>query len=204
MRDLDVPVRQYKVLFAHVAERLGRLKPNGHLRSRSPLSNVVEIEGLGAVVAINVACWRTLREVADADPRLDLFRIRALMDRAQRQAETLADCRSQAVAEALLPVGGSATEAPAPEPPSTDAKADVEVPAHRDLPLPDYDHLPTGSLASRIRALDGDGIEELLAYERAHAHRLPVLLVLEHRREELAAGALPTSGDVTARRPGVD
>jgi hypothetical protein len=40
---------------------------------------------------------------------------------------------------------------------------------HRDeLPLPDYDHLPVGSLESRIRGLDTDGVEALLSHERAH------------------------------------
>ena len=31
-----------------------------------------------------------------------------------------------------------------------------------DLPLPDYDHLPVGSLTSRIRTLDADDLQTLL------------------------------------------
>ena len=44
----------------------------------------------------------------------------------------------------------------------------------RELPLPDYDHLPLGSLAHRVRTLDADALGTLLAYERAHGDRLPV------------------------------
>src|SRR4051812_40931758 len=73
---------------------------------------------------------------------------------------------------------------------------------HRDqLPLPDYDHLPTGSLAGRVRALDTKGVGELLAYERAHGNRVPVIQVLEQRREQLAAGATPSGGSPIAATP---
>lgn len=64
---------------------------------------------------------------------------------------------------------------------------------HDELPLPDDDHLPTGSLASRVRSLDADGVAQLLAHERAHGDRLDVVLVLEQRLEALRDGA-PTSG----------
>ena len=69
------------------------------------------------------------------------------------------------------------------------------------LPLPDYDHLPVGSLESRIRALSAGEVEELLAYERAHADRAPVTALLSARLEQLRSGAEPTSGDPGALRP---
>lgn len=69
------------------------------------------------------------------------------------------------------------------------------------LPLPDYDHLPIGGLESRVRALDTEEVETLLAYERAHADRVPVTEVLTARLEQLEAGAEPTSGDPQALRP---
>lgn len=74
-------------------------------------------------------------------------------------------------------------------------------PARDALPLPDYDHLPTGSLESRVRSLGADEVEELLAYERSHADRRPVTEVLAARLEQLRAGAVPTSGDPGALRP---
>src|SRR4051812_24942525 len=62
-----------------------------------------------------------------------------------------------------------------------DAMTHHEPPHHAQLPLPDYDHLPTGSLEGRIRTLDSAGVEALLAYEQAHAHRLPVVQLLSTR-----------------------
>ncbi|MFK0117817.1 hypothetical protein [Streptomyces sp. NPDC090994] len=73
--------------------------------------------------------------------------------------------------------------------------------AHNALPLPDYDHLPLGSLESRVRSLGTDEVEELLAYERSHGDRLPVTELLASRLEQLQAGAVPTSGDPGALRP---
>lgn len=69
-----------------------------------------------------------------------------------------------------------------------------EIPQHDDLPLPDYDHLPVGVLASKITGLDGTGLQRLLDYERAHGNRLPVVQVLENRLEALRQGAEPSGG----------
>jgi hypothetical protein len=71
----------------------------------------------------------------------------------------------------------------------------------QDLPIPDYDHLPVGSLQGRVRTLDGPGIETLLEYERAHADRIQVVQMLERRREELDGGAPRSGGSPTARAP---
>jgi hypothetical protein len=69
------------------------------------------------------------------------------------------------------------------------------------LPLPDYDQLPIGGLESRVRALTADEVEELLTYEKEHAHRVPVTELLTARLEQLRSGAEPTSGDPAAVRP---
>jgi hypothetical protein len=216
MKNLGVPVRQYKVIAARVAERIGRLKPNGHVLNRSPLSNVVEAEGLRVAIEANASCWRTLQELADREPRLDARRLDGLLDRAQRQAGELDRCRTEAAAEAfVVPAadGGGPEPSAAEEPPGpvriTPDPARVEEPeaelpdppTHDELPLPDYDHLPKGSLPSRIKALDRGGVEQLLSYERAHGNRLPVVLILEQRIQTLSEGAEPTSGSVTGERP---
>ncbi len=192
MKALGIPVRQYKVIASRVAERIGRLKPNGHVLKRSPLSNVIEAEGLQVAVAANAACWRTLQEMAEREPRLDGRRLQRLLERAPRQSAGLEQCRLEAAAEAFV-------VPPVPEP--TAAHTLPEPPSHDDLPLPDYDHLPKGSLPSRIKSLDRAGVEQLLRYERAHANRLPVVLILEQRVQTLSEGAEPTSGSVTADRP---
>ena len=68
----------------------------------------------------------------------------------------------------------------------------------RDLPLPDYDHLPVGSLTSRIRKLDAADLTTLLDYERAHANRVQVVTVMESRLSGLKSGAQPSGGDPAA------
>ncbi|GAA1502808.1 hypothetical protein GCM10009740_38940 [Terrabacter terrae] len=71
-----------------------------------------------------------------------------------------------------------------------------------DLPLPDYDGMPLGSIESRVRTLDADGVERVLAYEREHADRIQVVQVLEHRLTALRTGAAkPSGGDPTAAAP---
>jgi hypothetical protein len=71
-----------------------------------------------------------------------------------------------------------------------------------ELPVPDYDHLPVGSLEHRIRALDVDGLTTLLDYERAHADRLPVVEILDRRLTALRSGeAQPSGGDPGAAQP---
>jgi hypothetical protein len=77
-------------------------------------------------------------------------------------------------------------------------------PHHDQLPLPDYDHLPVGSLEGRIRSLDEEGVRALLAYEESHGDRLPVVQVLRARLDQLASGAEPSGGDPMARTPEID
>jgi hypothetical protein len=69
------------------------------------------------------------------------------------------------------------------------------------LPLPDYDHLPVGSLISRIRTLDADGLQTLLTYEQSHANRVQVVQAMTHRLDELKAGAQPSGGAPDAVQP---
>jgi hypothetical protein len=48
---------------AWVAEKLGRLKLNGRLRGYSPLSRVLELEGLLIGITGKMALWETLTEL---------------------------------------------------------------------------------------------------------------------------------------------
>jgi hypothetical protein len=72
---------------------------------------------------------------------------------------------------------------------------------HDTLPLPDYDHLPVGSLTSRIRTLDADGLQTVLSYEQSHANRVQVVQAMTHRLDELKAGAQPSGGAPDAAQP---
>jgi hypothetical protein len=70
------------------------------------------------------------------------------------------------------------------------------------LPIPDYDHLPIGSLTHRIRTLDADGVDALLRHERAHGDRAPVVEVLANRLDALRSGATtPSGGDPAGAQP---
>jgi hypothetical protein len=103
MTALEVPVRQYKVASAWVIEKVGRLKLNGRLLDRSPLSSLVELEALRLGVEGKACLWRTLLHVAKHEPRLDSSRLDTLLDRATRQLESLEELRTGAAAEALTP-----------------------------------------------------------------------------------------------------
>ena len=70
-----------------------------------------------------------------------------------------------------------------------------------DLPLPDYDHLPVGSLISRVRTLDADDLRTVLSYEKAHANRVQVVQALTHRLDDVEAGAQPSGGSPDAAQP---
>jgi hypothetical protein len=74
--------------------------------------------------------------------------------------------------------------------------------SHSHLPLPEFDHIPLGTLPQRIAPLDAAGVTALLDYEKAHGNRLPVTQVLEHRIEALNNGAEP-SGTLSTSMPEV-
>lgn len=71
----------------------------------------------------------------------------------------------------------------------------------RDLPIDDYDHLPVGSLVSRIRTLDTTGLQTLLDYEKGHANRIQVVSAMQSRLTSLKNGAQPSGGDPNAATP---
>ncbi|MDT7562014.1 MAG: hypothetical protein QOG76_638, partial [Pseudonocardiales bacterium] len=85
-----------KVYAGWIAEKAGRVKLNGHLLSRSPLSSVTELEGMRLGVEGKTSAWRTLRALAEHDRRLDRTRLDELLARATRQAEELETARTQA------------------------------------------------------------------------------------------------------------
>jgi len=95
MKELDIPVSRYKSVLTWIGERLGRLKLNGRLLRRSPLSSVLELEMMMLGANGKAAGWRALRtaQVVDVD-RLD-----ELLERADQQSSTLEVLRVRAAAE---------------------------------------------------------------------------------------------------------
>lgn len=90
-----------KVAAAWLAEKAGRLKPNGQLVGHSPLSGVLELEGLQAGVQGKLSLWRTLLELARDDARLDEPSLTAVAGRAERQLKELRRRHAVAAREAL-------------------------------------------------------------------------------------------------------
>ncbi len=101
MGALGIPVRGYKVCAAWIGEKAARLKLNGHLLARSPLSGLEELEMLRLGVEGKAAGWRTLRVLAETDKRLDPGRLDELIARAQRQAELLEKLRVRAADQVI-------------------------------------------------------------------------------------------------------
>lgn len=96
MDRLDVDEPRLKATVAWGAEKVGRLKPNGQLRGYSPLSRVVELEGLITGVSGKLSLWRSLLELAPNDARLDEDNLTRLAERAEDQLQRLHALRGAA------------------------------------------------------------------------------------------------------------
>jgi hypothetical protein len=109
MGALGIPVRGYKVFAGWAGEKAGRVKLNGHLLTRSPLSALEETELLRLGVEGKAAGWRSLRALAERARRLDAGRLDDLLERAKRQSDTLETLRV-GIAQRVLatPAGGTA------------------------------------------------------------------------------------------------
>jgi hypothetical protein len=89
MCTLGIPVSRLKACTGWITEKLSRLKLNGRLLGRSPLSSLMELESMRLGVEGKVAGWRTLRVVAASDHRLDPRQLEILLTRGRGQAELL-------------------------------------------------------------------------------------------------------------------
>jgi hypothetical protein len=100
MGELGVKPDRAKVAAGWTAEKVGRLKPNAQLRGYSPLSPLVELEGLVIGVQGKLAMWRALAEVAE-ELGLDRERLEDLAARAERQQAELEGHRRDVARRAL-------------------------------------------------------------------------------------------------------
>ena len=96
MESLDLPRDKVKDGMGWVAEKAGRLKLNGQLTGYSPLSRLWELEGLMIGVTGKRSLWRSLKELADTDPRVEVIDLDRLEKQAQAQLEQLEDHRLEA------------------------------------------------------------------------------------------------------------
>jgi hypothetical protein len=102
MRDLGFGPDKLKNISAWGVEKIGRLKLNGELTSYSPLSLVVELEGLLTGITGKRGLWVALLEVAASEPRLDAALLERLRDRADEQRATVEELREKASREAFV------------------------------------------------------------------------------------------------------
>lgn len=85
---------------AWMAEKVGRLKPNGQLTGYSDLSRLVELEGLMVGVTGKIGLWRSLQEAfSPAQPPPADFQ--ALLQRANDQLTELQGHHREAAAKAF-------------------------------------------------------------------------------------------------------
>jgi hypothetical protein len=98
MDRLEVDRSPVKPAGAWIGERLGRLKLNGQLRGYSPLSRVVELEGLCAGIHGKQMLWRSLERSLDTVAGFDF---EELGERAGAQLRRLEKHRLEAAATAL-------------------------------------------------------------------------------------------------------
>jgi hypothetical protein len=84
-----------------LAEKVGRLKFNGQLTGYSPLSRLIEIEGLILGVEANAALWHSLRRVVESYPTAASFDFDSAIERARGQRAELASHHRLAAEEAL-------------------------------------------------------------------------------------------------------
>jgi hypothetical protein len=102
MAALGVGEDRLKVAAGWLLEKIGRLKPNAQLTGYSPLSPLVELEGLELGIQGKLAMWRALLEVAGPPP-LDAARLQDLAARAERQIADVARHRLEVSRTALAP-----------------------------------------------------------------------------------------------------
>jgi hypothetical protein len=99
MHRLDVKKDRVKVAAGWTGEKAGRLKPNNRLFSYSPLSRVIELEGLALGVEGKRSLWQVLAELNE--PQLAEFDFERLLERARSQRDELQPRRLAAGLEAF-------------------------------------------------------------------------------------------------------
>jgi hypothetical protein len=98
MERLGVRQKKARLAIAAVTEMASRLKPNGRLIGYSPLSRVIELEGLTVGVTGKLELWQSLKATGE---RVDGIDADQLIQRAESQRDRVADLRLQAAREAF-------------------------------------------------------------------------------------------------------
>jgi len=101
MHRLEVTENRPLAALGWLGERVGRLKPNGFVVRRSPLADVIELEGLRTGVHGKLCLWQGLRAATLHDDRVDVLELETLITRAEDQQARLYRLHAQAVQQQL-------------------------------------------------------------------------------------------------------
>ena len=107
MDSLGIDASPLKPAGAWLLEKAGRLKLNGQVRGSSPLSPLIELEGLEAGVSGKRSLWQVVAHAFPHDQRLEQFDFDHLATRADEQLAALQEYRLAVAPTALQE--GSAT-----------------------------------------------------------------------------------------------
>jgi hypothetical protein len=86
MEELGVGRSRVKPALGWLGEKLARVKPNGQVRGYSPLSRVIELEGLVLGITGKLRLWQLLAELVGEDAAADFP---GLISRAEGQRATV-------------------------------------------------------------------------------------------------------------------
>lgn len=100
LKTVRTPHDQVQSVALRLGERVGRLKPNGHLVRRAPLSDLIEIEVLLNAVHAKAVGWQALA-ARPGGLGSDVVDLEALQRRAEQQQETLRHIHRQVAAAVL-------------------------------------------------------------------------------------------------------
>lgn len=100
IHELDLKQLPYRQAVASVGEKIGRLKGNRRVLSRSPMTMLLETELMRGAILAKKGGWQTLREHA-ADLNLDPVVFDELIDQADQQAATLDEVHAYARSRAF-------------------------------------------------------------------------------------------------------
>ena len=105
MKVLEIRRNLAKDAAAWLSEKVGRLKLNGQVIGYSPLSKLIELEGLSLGVNGKLSLWKTLKELSREDERIDAAEVDRLIEGALSQAITLEEERAKIIGQAFSTPG---------------------------------------------------------------------------------------------------
>lgn len=96
MEELEVGRDRIKPVAAWLAEKVGRLKPNGQLRGYSPLSRMIELEGLYIGISGKARLWKALDgTVGERLPEVDFGALGERADQQRTEVEGLQEAAAK-------------------------------------------------------------------------------------------------------------